>query len=173
MPIRRALMTALLPLLAATAASTAQAQQTSAPNVETQSFQDWEVGCPSGAGQQQGCSMSQIINNPDSNEPLMRAMVGYPPQAQGNAVMAFMLPLGVNLAPGMQLQVDNNEPVGFPYQFCHEQGCRADLPLEPSMLQQLRSGSSATVSAIAPDGQRLDVNLSLMGFTNASQEIAP
>ncbi|MBZ5488040.1 invasion associated locus B family protein [Halomonas aquamarina] len=168
MPIRRALITALLPLLAATAA---QAQQ-GASNVETQRFQDWEVECPTGAGQQ-GCIMSQMVNNPDSNEPLMRAMVGYPPQAQGNAVIAFMLPLGVNLAPGMQLQVDNNEPVGFPYQFCHEQGCRADLPLEPSMLQQLRSGNSATVSAIAPDGQRLDLNLSLMGFTSASQEITP
>lgn len=168
MPIRRALITALLPLLAATAA---QAQQ-GAANVETQRFQDWEVGCPTGDAQQ-GCTMSQMVNNPDSNEPLMRAMVGYPPQAQGNAVIAFMVPLGVNLAPGMQLQVDDNEPVGFPYQFCQEQGCRADLPLEPSMLQQLRSGTSATVSAIAPDGQRLDLDLSLMGFTSASQEIAP
>ncbi|UYF98826.1 invasion associated locus B family protein [Halomonas sp. GD1P12] len=172
MPIRRALITALLPLMAVTAASTVQAQQ-SAPNVDTQRFQDWEVRCPAGNTGQQSCTMNQIVNNPDSNEPLMRAMVGYPPQAQGMAVMAFVMPLGVNLAPGMQLQVDSNEPVGFPYQFCQEQGCRADLPLEASLLQQLRGGSTATVSAIAPDGQRLDLNLSLMGFTSASQQISP
>ncbi|MFG6666935.1 invasion associated locus B family protein [Halomonas sp. HNIBRBA4712] len=170
MPIRRALMTALLPLVAATAATTVQAQQGSA-NIDTQRFQDWEVRCP--AGSQQNCTMNQIVNNPESNDPLMRAMVGYPPQAQGTPVMAFVLPLGVNLAAGMQLQVDNNEPLGFPYQFCFEQGCRADIPLEPSMLQQLRSGNRATVSAIAPDGERLDLNLSLMGFTNASQQISP
>ncbi|MGO2241423.1 MAG: invasion associated locus B family protein [Halomonas sp.] len=170
MQIRRALMTALLPLFAAIATSTAQAQ--SAPNVDTQSFQDWEVSCPSASGQQQGCTMNQIVNNPDSNEPLMRAIVGHSSQID-SPVMAFVMPLGVNLASGMQLQVDNNEPVGFPYQFCQEQGCRADLPLEPSMLQQLRGGTTATVSAISPDGQRLDMDMSLMGFTSASREISP
>ncbi|MCB8887564.1 invasion associated locus B family protein [Vreelandella malpeensis] len=170
MPIRRALITAVLPLLAASTAATAQAQQ-GAQNADTQRFQDWEVRCQSEGGQQ-GCTMSQVVNNPDSNDPLMSAMVGYSPEAQ-SAVMAFMLPLGVVLAPGMQLQVDDNEPVGFPYQFCFEQGCRADLPLEASLLQQLRSGNRATVSAIAPDGQRLDLNVSLMGFTSASQQVVP
>lgn len=172
MQIRRALMTALLPLFAAIATSTAQAQQQSAPNFDTERFQDWEVRCPSESGQQQGCTMNQIVNNPDSNEPLMRAMVGHSPQID-SPVMAFVMPLGVNLASGMQLQVDNNEPVGFPYQFCQEQGCRADLPLESSMLQQLRSGTTATVSAISPDGQRIDMDMSLMGFTSASREISP
>lgn len=173
MPIRRTLMTVLLPLVAAAAASTAQAQQQGASNAETQRFQDWEVSCSAEGGQQQGgCIMRQMINNPDSNDPLMSAVVAYSPQAQAS-VLAFMLPLGVNLAPGMQLQVDGNEPVGFPYQFCMEQGCRADLPLESSLLQQLRSGNSATVSAIAPDGQRLDLDLSLMGFTSASQQVIP
>ncbi|MGO2391755.1 MAG: invasion associated locus B family protein [Halomonas sp.] len=171
MQIRRALMTALLPLFAATATSTALAQQ-NAQNVDTQRFQDWEVSCPSASGQQQGCTMSQIVNNPNSNEPLMRAIVGNSSQIN-SPVMAFVMPLGVNLAAGMQLQVDNNEPVGFPYQFCQEQGCRADLPLEPSMLQQLRGGSTATVSAIDPDGQRLDMDMSLMGFTSAIQQITP
>lgn len=177
----RALASTLAPLMAALAlAPQAQAAPQSAPqsapqgggNVETQRFQDWEVQCPTGAGPQQPCTMNQVVNTPDGSEPIMRAMVGYPPRADG-AVLVFLLPLGVRLAPGMQLQVDNNEPVGFPYQICLEQGCRANLPLEPAMLNSLRGGSTATVSAIGPDGQRLDMNLSLMGFTAASNEIAP
>lgn len=175
----RTLVRAFAPLTAALLlASQAQAAPQSVPqsapqgaNVETQRFQDWEVQCPTDAGQQP-CTMNQVVNTPDGSEPIMRAMVGYPPQADG-AVLVFLLPLGVRLAPGMQLQVDNNEPVGFPYQICLEQGCRANLPLEPAMLNSLRGGSSATVSVIGPDGQRMDMDLSLMGFTAASSEIAP
>ncbi|MFC0267963.1 invasion associated locus B family protein [Kushneria aurantia] len=182
--IRRALLAALFPLLAAAGTTTALAQAQSQPgapsqsqaqqqNFDTQQFQSWEVRCPTGgATAQQRCTMNQVVNNPDSNEPLMRVMVGYPPQADG-PVMVFLLPLGIRLAPGMQLQVDSNEPTGFPFQVCTPQGCRANLPLDANMQQQLRGGTQATISAIAPDGERLDLNLSLMGFTNASQRIAP
>ncbi|WP_342594088.1 invasion associated locus B family protein [Salinicola lusitanus] len=170
MSFRRTLLASLLPLAAAIL-TPAQAQQPSAPQVDTQQFQSWEVGCPKG-GERQNCVMSQMVSNPDSNEPLMRAMVGHPAQADG-PVMVFLLPLGVRLAPGIQLQVDANEPVGMPYQVCLQQGCRANLALSPQLLAQLRGGNKATVSAIAPDGKRLDMDLSLMGFTSASQRIAP
>lgn len=38
-------------------------------------------------------------------------------------------------------------------------------------MQQLRGGSNATLSLIGPRGNRRDLNISLMGFTNASQQI--
>lgn len=47
-------------------------------------------------------------------------------------------------------------------------------PIEPSMLQQLRSGSSATLSMIAgPRGDRMNLDISLIGFTDANTRIAP
>ena len=87
--------------------------------------------------------------------------------------MSFFVPLGVRLAAGLQLVVDNGEPIQFPYQVCQQQGCRADAPIEPSMLQQLRSGSTATLSMIGPRGDRMDLDISLIGFTDASTRIAP
>lgn len=167
-------LTGLLSLLAL--ASQAVAQQTSpgspGADVDTEQFRDWEVICPPERSQG-ACTMSQLVTNPDSDDPLMRVIVGYPPELEGRPAMTFLLPLGVRLAPGLQLSVGSGEPAPFPYQVCLEQSCRADLPLEPSLLQELRGGSSATLSLIGPRGNRMDLDISLMGFTDASERIAP
>ncbi|MCW4148203.1 invasion associated locus B family protein [Halomonas sp. 18H] len=46
-------------------------------------------------------------------------------------------------------------------------------PIEPSMLQQLRSGSSARLSMIGPRDDRMNLDISLIGFTDANTRIAP
>lgn len=144
----------------------------SGEGVTTESFQDWEVRCQRNAEGPTPCAMVQMITQPDSDQPLMQVILDYPPQID-DPVMSFFVPLGVRLAAGLQLSVDNGEPVQFPYQVCLEQGCRADVPIEPSMLQQLRSGSTATLSMIGPRGDRIDLDISLIGFTDASTRIAP
>ncbi len=167
-------LTALLSLLAL--APNAFAQQASpggsGAEVSTEQFQSWEVVCPP-QGSQGACTMNQLITNPQDGQPLMRVIVGYPPELEGRPAMTFLVPLGVRLPPGLQLSVGGGEPAQFPYQVCLEQGCRADLPLEPSLLQALRSGSSATLSLFGPRGNRMDLNISLMGFTDANTRIAP
>ncbi len=147
-------------------------QQQQPPNVDTQQFQDWEVRCPTGAqAPANACTMTQLVNNPDSDQPLMRVVMAYPPEIDGPA-MVFILPLGVRLAPGLQLTIDNGEPINFPYQVCQQQGCRADLPVKESLRQKMRNGSTATVSLIGPRGERLDLPVSLLGFTAANDRIA-
>jgi len=167
-------MTALLSLMAVASQSIAQQASpgSAGANIEAEQFQDWEVICPPSPSQGV-CTMSQLVNNPNSNDPLMRVIVGYPPELEGRPAMTFLVPLGVRLAPGLQLSVGGGEPVQFPYQVCMEQSCRADLPLDPALLQALRTGSSATLSLIGPRGNRMDLDISLMGFTNANQRIAP
>ncbi|WP_163648427.1 invasion associated locus B family protein [Modicisalibacter sp. 'Wilcox'] len=168
---KRLIATGML-LMAMTATALAQ-QPTNgnADNIQTRTVQDWQVRCPTDAGQGR-CSMTQLINNPDGNQPVLRVVVAYPPQADGPA-MVFLLPLGVRLAPGLQLTVDGGKPIKFPYQVCVPDGCRADIPLKPALMQQLRQGSQATLSLIDPRGQRLDLAISLMGFSDASSQIAP
>ncbi len=155
-----------------TAFSQQQPGAASGSNVTTESFQDWEVRCERNTQGPTPCAMSQLITQPDSNQPLMQVILDYPPQID-DPVMSFFVPLGVRLAPGLQLSVDNGEPIQFPYQICFEEGCRADAPIEASMLQQLRSGTSATLSMIGPRGDRMDLDISLIGFTDASTRIAP
>lgn len=159
----------LLSLLALALPASAQ-QASPEADVTTEQFRDWEVTCPSEGGGI--CTMGQIVNEPDSNQPLMQVVMAYPPQLDG-PVMTFLLPLGVHLASGLQLQVGSEEPVQFPYQTCVQQGCRADLPVQPTLLQALRSGSTAILSLFGPRGERIDLDISLMGFTDASSRISP
>ncbi|MEQ6917784.1 invasion associated locus B family protein [Halomonas aquatica] len=171
---RRLCMTALLSLLAIAPMAFAQQATTGAAgaDVRVEQFRDWQVLCPP-AGRQGPCTMSQLVTNPDSNDPLMRLIMGYPPELEGRPAMTFLLPLGVRLAAGLQLSVGGGEPAQFPYQVCMQQGCRADLAVPPSLLSELRGGTSATLSLVGPRGNRMDVDISLMGFTDASQSIAP
>ncbi|RKQ97182.1 invasion protein IalB [Kushneria sinocarnis] len=150
----------------------AAAQSPDGSDASTRQFQDWEVRCPNTEGAANRCTMTQLIDNPENDQPLMRVVVAHPPQVDG-PVMVFLLPLGVRLAPGLQLSVDGSQGTPFPYQVCLDRGCRADLPLEPELLQQLRGGSTATLSMVGPNGQQRDLDISLMGFTAASRAIAP
>lgn len=155
-------------LLGLMALSPAAFAQGSGPAMNTESFQDWDVNCPVSASDG-NCAMTQMAKDA-SGEPVLQVVVGNPPQLDSAAV-TFLTPLGVRLASGLQLQVDNNEPIGMPYQVCLPQGCRADLPVRPELLTQLRGGTTATVSMIDPNAERVDVDVSLMGFSAAKQRI--
>ncbi|HDZ49188.1 MAG TPA: invasion associated locus B family protein [Halomonas sp.] len=163
----------LLSILALSPNAFSQQPGTASGNdVTTESFRDWEVRCQRNAEGPTPCAMAQMITQPDSDQPLMQVILDYPPEIN-DPVMSFFVPLGVRLAAGLQFSVDNGEPIQFPYQVCFEQGCRADIPIESSMLQELRSGNTATLSLFGPRGDRMDIDISLMGFTDASTRIAP
>ncbi len=161
----------LLPLASSALAQSTGTGQGPGSNYESEQYQSWEVRCPT-AAQNASCSMTQLVTNPEDDQPVMRVIIAQPPQAE-SPIMTFLLPLGVRLAPGLQLSVDGNEGVPFPYQVCDQPGCRADLPLQASLMQQLRGGSNATLSLVGPRGNRRDLTISLMGFTDASQRITP
>ena len=140
-------------------------------NVQVTTFQDWEVRCPQSSSGQNQCEMTQLVNNPDSGKPVVRVVMGYPPQID-SAAMIVVSPLGTRLAPGIQFSVDGNTPQRIPFQICLQQGCRADFPVENTLLSQMKRGNHATVSIVGPRGKELDLKVSLSGFTAAANKIA-
>lgn len=165
-------MIATAVLLGAATLACAQAQQGSGgSDVVTEQFQDWEVRCPEDNSSDGRCEMTQLVDGP-SGKPILRAVMGYPPNVD-SAAMIFILPLGTRLAPGLQLSVDGDEPRGIPFQICLEQGCRADFPVKGELKHKLRAGRSAEISLIDPSGERIDLSLSLQGFTDADDRIQP
>lgn len=167
-------MIAFLSLLALATSASAQQQPGGnfGANVTSESFQDWTVRCPDDAVGPGACAMVQTVAEPESGQPVLQVVLNYPAEIDGPA-MSFLVPLGVRLAPGMQLSVDGSEAIRFPYQVCQQPGCRADLPVSPTLLQQLRGGTTATLSLFGPQGNRLDLDISLMGFSAAHDRIAP
>lgn len=140
-------------------------------NIEKTQYNDWTVRCLQSASPKK-CEMTQLVSNPASGTSVMRVIMGYSPQAN-NPAMVFVVPLGTRLAPGMQISIDGGKPIRIPFQVCLRKGCRAALPLKPSLLSSFKNGVTAQVSIIGPRGERIDLDVSLMGFTAASNAIAP
>ncbi len=161
---------ALMALAFVATPALAQTGSNAAPDdVDLKTYQSWEVRCPKDRSKG-GCEMTQLVNSADNGKPILRVVMGYPPEID-TAAMIFILPLGTRLAPGVQLTVDGGKPDTFPFQICLEQGCRADFPVSDALRNRLRSGSNATVSLIGPRGQRIDLKVSLQGFTDADNDI--
>lgn len=140
-------------------------------DVKVTRYNDWEVRCPKSGSQKGDCEMTQLVNSPDTGKPIMRVVMGYPPQID-SAAMIFILPLGTRLAPGVQLSVDGGQKMRFPFQICLEQGCRADYPVKQSLLNSLKSGNNATVTIVGPKGDDINLKISLAGFTDANSKIS-
>lgn len=174
----RFVFSVLCVIAASTVSSTALAQKSGAnadQNVTVSNYNDWEVRCPksgkSKSKSKSSCEMTQLVNSPDTGKPIMRVVMGYPPQID-SAAMIFILPLGTRLAPGVQLGVDGSDPVRFPFQICLEQGCRADFPIKPELLDRLKRGQNAVVTIVGPKGEPIKLKVSLSGFTDASKKIS-
>ncbi|MEW8014375.1 MAG: invasion associated locus B family protein [Candidatus Sedimenticola endophacoides] len=133
----------------------------------TQNFKDWTLVCetPEGA-QTEVCFINQLLAVKETGKQIMLATVSHP--GKGDTPVLFVtLPLGVFLAPGMAIGIDDGEVKQIPYDRCTPLGCSAALPLEQGMLEAMKKGSQAKV--IFMDGQRKKVGLpiSLTGFTAA------
>lgn len=148
----------------------AQPGSNTPPDVDVKTYKDWEVRCPKDRSNG-NCEMTQLVNDTNSGKPILRLVMGYPPEID-TAAMIFILPLGTRLAPGVQLVVDGGKADTFPFQICLEQGCRADFAVSDALRNRLRSGTDATVSLIGPRGERIDLKVSLTGFTDADNDIS-
>ena len=77
--------------------------------------------------------------------------------------LTLRVPLGVQLGPGLHLQVDDGEIVIIPLHHCRADGCIALTPLQAEWRRRLEAGTKAQVSYQLLNGQRLSVPISLMG----------
>ncbi len=163
-PVLAALGLAALWLLPALAL--AQAQQ----EPETTTFQDWDLICfdtPDG----ERCQMQQTlqIDDPEVDGLYVQASL----HLDGDHhVLEVLLPLGVELRPGILLQIDDGEEFRGEFIACVQQGCAAAREIGPERLQELRGGRHISIAFRALHmEQPLAFDLSLMGFTDASERL--
>ena len=137
-------------------------------NVTITHHKDWEVRCLK--SDSSDCLMNQLVNNPSSDTPIMRVAMKY----QGDkdvALMAFTLPLGTHLAPGLEVSIPGNKALRVPYQVCFRNGCQAYLGLKSPLMAKMKQGTSFQVTLVGPGGKKINLPVSLMGFTAADKAI--
>jgi len=112
------------------------------------------------------CQITQILNEKESNNPVMQVAIGYLP-GQEQPVAAITLPLGIWLPPGLQLQVDGGKKGRVPVDTCVPGGCRAGVELDPEFLASMKKGSQLNVTFGGGNRQPLTIPVSLQGFSAA------
>ena len=86
---------------------------------------------------------------------------------QDKAALMVMVPLGMALPPGVQLKVDENEPVKLQYTLCHVAGCTAEAEATPAVIDQMKKGKQVVVAAINLAGKAIGFPVPLNGFNQA------
>jgi len=164
-----------IPATTALAQTDAAETEMQAPQAEVRGqYQDWIVRCQPapedafGAGEL--CEMYQSVSESENGQTVFEVVIGYPQGAE-SPIALFNLPLGMRLPPGVQMQVDDNEPVRFAIQICLTSGCRGDIALDDSLVSQMRAGAEATLTIADPQGRGIELPLSLSGFSAALDEV--
>lgn len=146
----------------------------SAPGMEVKQFQDWAVRCGQiQEGSAEACEMLQQRLD-DQGQTVLAIVVGKVPSS-GKPGMLIILPLGIELPPGVALKVGQEDEVPARIRRCVRHGCEVELLLDANVLTLLKKGTEANVlfQIVGDQGQprTVGVPFSLLGFTAALNEI--
>ena len=82
-------------------------------------------------------------------------------------VLRVTVPLGMQLAHGTRLIIDQGAPVNEPYKICFPVGCMSDYPVTDEMIANMKKGKNLIVQAINMQGTPISLPLPLGDFAKA------
>lgn len=150
-------------LASAFGAVPAMAQQAQ-ENVERSQSGDWSIECVQNPQAGRLCRMVQNIKDPKNGNPLMEVVVAKPP-GQQDAILSLRAPLGVWLRPGLTISVDGGRADNVNFEFCLKGCCLAQTKLSTGKINAMKRGSKAVVGMQNIRRQKLNLPISLRGFT--------
>jgi invasion protein IalB len=88
-------------------------------------------------------------------------------EGQDKEALMVMVPLGMALPPGVQVKVDDKEPVKLQFTLCHAAGCTAEGEATKAVIDQMKTGKQIVVAAINLAGKAIGFPVPLVGFDKA------
>ena len=130
-----------------------------------QRFTDWTVRCETEENQQQRCVIYQTLVNQENEQPVVQFTVGYLGKDGNQPAAIMMVPLGVALKAGVQMQIDDNKAMRVPFDHCIPTGCVAGVPLDQQLIASMKRGRVSKVTIRDITGRTASFDISLSGFT--------
>lgn len=154
----------------AVASMPAAAQQTApvTPDSAAETYKDWVMTC--GRAQEDQplqCGIVQNISIKETGQTVVRLTFQKPPAGEPGLNGTFLLPLGIGLTAGLKVQIDAGQVFVLGFEQCLPQGCLVRWKLSPSVVTALKAGREMKATVEDADGDKLDVPMSLLGFTEA------
>lgn len=138
-----------------------------------ETHKDWTVVCDVPEQlKTEVCLIVQQRNLRYTEQPIIRVEIGY--ALQNNAPFAVVTaPLGVALAAGLSMQIDNGETTRFDYGSCISKGCIVGTGLTNAQITSMEKGKEAQFTFKDNHNRDIAVPVSLSGFTAALRSIQP
>jgi invasion protein IalB len=102
----------------------------------------------------------------ESGQPVAAAVL-IEPQGADKKLLRVTLPLGMQLAHGTRVIVDQNQPMTAPYVICFTNGCMADYEANPDLISKMKKGQGLVIQAINTTGQPISLVMPLADFAKA------
>jgi invasion protein IalB len=102
----------------------------------------------------------------ESGQPVAAAVL-IEPQGAEKKLLRVTLPLGMQLAHGTRVIVDQNQPMTAPYVICFSNGCMADYEASADLIGKMKKGQGLVIQAINATGQPISLAMPLGDFAKA------
>jgi invasion protein IalB len=132
---------------------------------------DWEMRCetPPGATREQ-CALLQSVAAED--RPNVNLVVIVLKTADGKSrLLRVVAPLGVLLPSGLGLKIDQTDIGRAGFVRCLPTGCVAEVVMEDKLLDQLKSGTTATFIIFQTPEEGVGIPLTLAGFKDGFEKL--
>jgi invasion protein IalB len=142
--------------------------------VYAQEGQMWFTRCEPAAkeGAAKQCEAFQRLMIKESQQRIAEFAVGFGEDKSGAARGVFILPLGILLSEGVQMQIDEGKAFKFNIRYCEVSGCYAFVNLNAEILDMMRKGNKAIVTFQSTKPQTIRIEMSLKGFGKAFDKVS-
>ena len=125
---------------------------------------DWQIRCDTPAGAQaEQCVLMQFVTAEDRDNVGLTVIVLKTADKKAR-IMRVLAPLGVLLPSGLGLSIDGSEQGRAGFVRCLPNGCVAEVILEDTLLNKLKSGTTATFIIFQTPEEGIGIPISLAGF---------
>src|SRR5262249_13610968 len=112
------------------------------------SFSPWTKVCPKG---QEANAKRVCLTGKDgaieTGQPVVAAVL-IEPDGEPKKILRITLPLGMALAPGTRVVIDQGQPMNAPYVICAPNGCMADYEASGELIGNMKKGQGLAVQGI-------------------------
>lgn len=109
------------------------------------------------------CEVFQRIIVRETNQLIIEMAIK--PKDDGSAQAGVVLPLGIIVANGILLQIDEQSPQNVKIRSCNQKGCFAIMDISDAFLQSLKDGNILNVKFLNGVERPVIAKLSLSGLT--------
>lgn len=139
-----------------------------------ETFGDWELRCIRSEDGNDPCQMYQLLRDAADTPISEFSLFRLPEGGRAKAGATVVVPLETALQQQLTIAVDGGTARRYPYSYCTQLGCFARIGLTEGDVNAFKRGNAAKltiVPVLAPD-QKVEVSLSLTGFTAAYDKVS-